>query len=796
MAIKKRKEKTRFVETFEMQRRIKQQQKQIDKKKMSDDYGFPFPPYDIQRQFMRAVHQSLDAGGIALLESPTGTGKTLSLICGTLSWFKKNLFALPNFAVSSSDPLQQHLEKVKREEAESELQSQAKHRNKVAKEFSRVVHVGVGTHSRSLPAAAKRSRMDPEEEFLLRDEEKKSLDIEEDDDDAESSSTLSVLNESATTMRIFYTSRTHSQLKQFCDELRKTGFFCKTPSVVLSEADMFSNPQVWTASLGARSNLCVVESVRSLSSATAVNDACQQRRESKGGCECNKQDAVAALAAECLTNGLIDVEELFKRGQRRNTCAYYASRLLSKQCDLIVLPYQMLLHEPTRVALGLHTAGAVVIVDEAHNLIESINSVHSAVLSESTVEAAAQQLNAYFDRYYEKLSHANKVFVRELQTVLSELNKLFVKRKKLAASQVVDDSIVGVTQFLFDIDCHNLNMFQLVSKIKDSQIANKLRGFQSKEVPANPNAFYGVTHFLECLTFRDGDGRILLRKQSLEFLLLSPEQCFEKFAKECRSVLLAGGTLAPVDWMANQLVSDPDLKRRVSFHSFGHVVNPDRVLVLPVAVGPLGNRLNFSYTQREFGQEELLAALTNIRRVSPGGVVVFFPSYAFQEQFFQFCGSRLGPVYRSVQNEAAMPVFDAYCEEIQERSGKAMLWSVVGGSLSEGINFSDALARTVVMVGIPFPNPNDVVLLERAKRFGGSSSAFADALATRAVGQSVGRAIRHVKDFACVVLLDARYTDPECKVGPPAWMKQSVSIQSTFGAAIAEMGKFFRKMQP
>lgn len=757
--------------------------------------GFPLEPYEIQKDFMKTVHSTLDAGGIALLESPTGTGKTLSLICGTLSWFKKNAFALPPVKESEavSDPLEQHMAKLRREEQHAERQARAEHRNQVAKELSKLASGAAQITSR--PGAVKKLKTNPEDEFLLCEPRKVLLeDEEEDEEDAGRKKTA--LSEPASTMRIFYTSRTHSQLKQFCDELRKTGFFCKSPSPESNVDAVFANPQIWTTSLGARSNLCVVESVRSLATATAVNDACQAKREARGGCECNKADAVAGLAAECLVGGLIDIEELFKRGQRRNVCAYYASRTLMRQCDLIVLPYQMLLHEPTRTALGLQTEGAIVIVDEAHNLIESINAVHSSVLSSAAAEVAEQQLNAYLDRYRERLSHANKTFVRELQTVLTELNKMFGKKKKGQDG----DSIVGVTQFLFDIDCHNVNLFHLVSKIKESQIANKLRGFQAKETVAVNNGFYAVTHFLECLTFRDGDGRILFRggpKPSVEFLLLSPEQCFEKLARGCRSVLLAGGTLAPMDWMMNQLVADSELKLRLSAHTFGHVVSPDRVLLMPLGTGPLGNRLNFSFTLRnsESMQNELLAALINIRRVSPGGVVVFFPSYAFQEQFYEFASSRLGcSVYRSAQNEAAMPVFEAYCEEILKRSGKAMLWSVVGGALSEGINFSDALARTVVMVGVPFPNPSDVVLMERAKRFGNSASSFSEALATRAVGQSVGRAIRHVKDFACVLLLDARYTEPG-GVSAPGWMKQSTSSQSSFGGAISEMVKFFRKMK-
>lgn len=42
------------------------------------------------------------------------------------------------------------------------------------------------------------------------------------------------------------------------------------------------------------------------------------------------------------------------------------------------------------------------------------------------------------------------------------------------------------------------------------------------------------------------------------------------------------------------------------------------------------------------------------------------------------------------------------------RSGKAILIAVCRGKVSEGIDFSDAYARTVILVGIPFPSLNDI----------------------------------------------------------------------------------------
>lgn len=48
--------------------------------------NFPFEPYEIQKSYMEKVIECLQNETNGVLESPTGTGKTLSLLCSSLAW--------------------------------------------------------------------------------------------------------------------------------------------------------------------------------------------------------------------------------------------------------------------------------------------------------------------------------------------------------------------------------------------------------------------------------------------------------------------------------------------------------------------------------------------------------------------------------------------------------------------------------------------------------------------------------------------------------------------------------------
>jgi chromosome transmission fidelity protein 1 len=103
----------------------------------------------------------------------------------------------------------------------------------------------------------------------------------------------------------------------------------------------------------------------------------------------------------------------------------------------------------------------------------------------------------------------------------------------------------------------------------------------------------------------------------------------------------------------------------------------------------------------------------------------------------------------------------------------------------------------VVVLGLPYPNRASVELQEKIKYMerqkAGRGTEYYQNLCMRAVNQSIGRAIRHSKDYAAIVLVDERYQNLGIVNRLPGWIKSNYdsSNEASFGSAIRSLAKFF-----
>jgi chromosome transmission fidelity protein 1 len=244
--------------------------------------AFPFKPYGIQTRFMTAVYRALQQGGVAIVESPTGTGKTLSLICSALKWLEDEhalrLVGRPKAELQSSslnngvdeDPdWMRDFEVNKEEQRRREKEERKQQLKKLQKSNLSTSRVSTArsffgdeeeddayfSRKRQNGQVKKKSvrisSADEDDEFLIEDycsddnaprngalkrktnkdvSSSSDEDVEEDDDEEE-----------VEPLKVFFCSRTHSQLSQFVGELQRTAF----------------NSSLQSVTIGSRKTLCI-----------------------------------------------------------------------------------------------------------------------------------------------------------------------------------------------------------------------------------------------------------------------------------------------------------------------------------------------------------------------------------------------------------------------------------------------------------------------------------------------------------------------------------------------------------
>lgn len=246
----------------------------------------------------------------------------------------------------------------------------------------------------------------------------------------------------------------------------------------------------------------------------------------------------------------------------------------------------------------------------------------------------------------------------------------------------------------------------------------------------------------------------------------------------------------------------------------GHVIPSTNIITSYLSFGPTSHKLDFRHNFRSSHNmiDELGRTILNLCNVVPSGFVVFLPSYNYESAIFQRWRStdmleqinNKKPIFREPKSSRDLDAtLSCYSTEASSSKNGALLFSVMGGKMSEGINFANDMARAVFVVGLPYPDITDPVLQEKMQSLdreyqrlgtGITGQSYYQNLCMRSVNQSIGRAIRHANDYAAIILADFRYTsDLRIWKGLPAWLRSKVpdESRSTFGEALKNIRGFF-----
>ncbi|KAE8736190.1 hypothetical protein F3Y22_tig00000132pilonHSYRG00134 [Hibiscus syriacus] len=708
---------------------------------------FPYKPYGTQLSFMYRVISTLDRAQKdghchALLESPTGTGKSLSLLCSTLAWQQKCKADNNKSILSQSKP-------------DPEATTDP------------LGHGGGFIPETQLSSVPLSSVSEPPEHSSNSKKKKKKL-----------------------APTIYYASRTHSQISQVIHEYRKTSY--RVPMAILASRKHYcTNPQVskenideewchiWTSEFFIIPQFDFHYFIHTKAAIGICSKLLLSNPE--GGCSEFKNMHKVKCHPSLQRGGCHeahDIEDLVKIGQVVKGCAYYAARSMADDAQLVFCPYSYIINPVIRGAMDVDIKGTIIVLDEAHNIEDIAREAGSVDLEEDALlklQTELHQLKLINADIYQPLYEMSMNLLSWIEQTKSKLEETHESKNYFSSwtgdkalrqlqeaniSQqffpVLLECAIKVLNKILSLDSYCFILILMVNHISfkaikaASDTESEVLHLSGMSVITLEGMFSSLTYFFS----RDGshifDYQLALQRHfkkdeknafgswtcSLGLWCLNPSVVFRDITDLSLSVILTSGTLSPTNSFSSEL--------GVQFGNYleaPHVIGvKSQVWSAVISHGPGNCRLDASYKTADqcAFQDALGKSLEEIFTIVPGGCLIFFPSYKLMEKlcdrwrntgqwsqlkarkalFVEPRGGNqeefetvLKGYYDSV-SQGKKPVLrrkrktkktDDYVSESVEVAniGGAAFLAVFRGKVSEGIDFSDDKAR-VVLLAFPF----------------------------------------------------------------------------------------------
>ena len=271
------------------------------------------------------------------------------------------------------------------------------------------------------------------------------------------------------------------------------------------------------------------------------------------------------------------------------------------------------------------------------------------------------------------------------------------------------------------------------------------------------------------------------RDPILQLACLDSSFAMRPVVNKFQSVVITSGTLSPLNLYPKLLSFTPVVQQSLEMSIKRPLIRP-----LIVTRGSDQTPISSMYSLRgdiavvrNYGE-----LLVELAKTVPDGIVCFFPSYAYMEEVVSKWNEEeiLKRVLMHklvffetkdiVETTHALHNYRVSCD----RGRGAVFLSVARGKVSEGIDFSNHYGRAVLLIGIPFQYSKSHILLARLdylrRMFQINEADFLAFDALRQAAQCCGRVIRSKNDYALMVFADKRFASVSKRSKLPPWITQ------------------------
>ena len=477
-------------------------------------------------------------------------------------------------------------------------------------------------------------------------------------------------------------------------------------------------------------------------------------------------------------------DEIYTRADRAGLCGYELLKDGMENVDLVVGNYHHLLDPGIREQffrwLGRDPGDVIAVFDEAHNVEDAARDHARRTLTETTVESALDELtesdNARADPSYNVLStflealreaYGEAFSFGEREQVGDDWHDLAIdnddRRDELTLAFLQAYTGPGFDEELdhavalgreLDADYEEAYKSGDASVRKECQTLQAATFIQSWLEESDQLGTYPVVSVRR----EDGDGGVYGRA---ELYTCIPSYVTRDLFGDLHASVLMSATLRPFEVTEDVLgLEAPETM------AYGPQFPEERRRTYTVD----GPALFASKRDDPKVQTTVTQVVEDAARFTPGNTLVFFPSYSEAERYHDQVG--VGTRYLDQPGTPAHELREEFTED-----DDGVLFTSLWGTLGEGVSYDGDDARSVVVVGVPYPHLDDRMEAVQAAydatfemgeesgvgptmEDGSAGWHYAVEIPTvRKTRQALGRVVRSPEDFGARVLLDGRYTE-------------------------------------
>ncbi len=524
---------------------------------------------------------------------------------------------------------------------------------------------------------------------------------------------------------------------------------------------------------------------------------CESVDKSTGRCNCEQstteegRQVKRSRMKDIILSEPRHVEWSINYGKQEKVCSWASARSAVRDADILVCDYNHIFIEGVREsslpAMGIELSESILIVDEAHNLPDRIRNGLERRMTDQVFRRALTDIQEYkgnLEKVAAQLdtteaygfSDAVKLEA-QVKAIRDDdgLRKWFNQKTQENEASNWDDLRIDADEFLTILG-------RAIEGIGDSpendyitQIREMNRGLMKVKIDEDEsldeeeqNDCVRLAEMLEvCIQYRNSDAFSLIFDNVLDepritSHLLDPGLVGQPIFEECAGSILMSGTLFPPVMYCDILGIPEDGYTGKEYNS-GFPPQNRHVLI--------ASDVTSKFSERESSFAKIGDHVTSVLKNTPGNVAIFSPSYSMMERVISDTGYIFGRHRLKEERGMSKRSVDGMVNRLHELKsmGKnSVIFGVLSGKLSEGIDYSDNILDAVVCIGLPLPPPSakqDSLFEYYKSRFGRSRAWKYASLqpAINSVLQALGRPIRKAEDRAIVVLLEKRLLDSRSK---------------------------------